>query len=706
METTGEKSKMTSLEVKYDFERTSKHFLKSISEDLESESSSSINKILLANETCKIGETDKKSVWDQAFRDKFLNDSFKFSAPVFEKLLHLSLDCALAQICSSALPVILLTDAFDILPLEKCEEIFYMVEMKVTIWKQELFFNQSKNMLLRLCNDLLRRLSRSQNTVFCGRILLFLAKFFPFSERSGLNVVSEFNLDNFTSFGLKEDSLETSDCSANGKDLMEFDLNLNTDYNLYKKFWSLQDFFRNPNQCYTKVPWKTFCSHTNDVLSAFSTIKLDERRNRSKWEDTTEPEDISDKNESTTNAGNVQQYFAKYLTSQNLLELQLGDSNFRRYILLQFLIMFQYLDSPVKFKHESHKLSDEQLNWVTEVTEKVYQLLSDTPPNGTSFAESIRNILKREELWNNWKNDGCPEFKPSIQLNSTEVSKDAGNGEKKAPVVARPRRMKRSLGDQIREASKRKKCVIGNAELNRLWNLCPDNMEACRSKDRDFLPTLENYFEEAIEQLDPSVESQYKRVNEANFGWRALRLLARRSLHFFTHGNTPITKLPDYLETHVRKLAKDMQQTANALQNVKSTEPVEEAGDVEQMEPETDPVSTASEMEAAQEDTHVKTEEPEDGTDEEVVEKKPVLCTMSQLTLLAKQIGSNWKTLAPKLGFKKDEVEYFESETSDVTLQAAKMFQIWLENETDATPENLLYSLEGLGMQDSAKGIF
>lgn len=92
------------------------------------------------------------------------------------------------------------------------------------------------------------------------------------------------------------------------------------------------------------------------------------------------------------------------------------------------------------------------------------------------------------------------------------------------------------------------------------------------------------------------------------------------------------------------------------LQNFKSTEPVEEAGDVEQMEPETDPVSTASEMEGAQEDTHVKTEEPEDGTDEEVVEKKPVLCTMSQLTLLAKQIGSNWKLLAPKLGFKKDEV--------------------------------------------------
>jgi hypothetical protein len=30
------------------------------------------------------------------------------------------------------------------------------------------------------------------------------------------------------------------------------------DYNLYCKFWALQDFFRNPNQCYSKVHWKTF----------------------------------------------------------------------------------------------------------------------------------------------------------------------------------------------------------------------------------------------------------------------------------------------------------------------------------------------------------------------------------------------------------------------------------------------------------------
>lgn len=69
--------------------------------------------------------------------------------------------------------------------------------------------------------DLLRRLSRSQNTVFCGRILLFLAKFFPFSERSGLNVVSEFNLDNLTIYGVKDESGALLDVSSSEKDKEE-----------------------------------------------------------------------------------------------------------------------------------------------------------------------------------------------------------------------------------------------------------------------------------------------------------------------------------------------------------------------------------------------------------------------------------------------------------------------------------------------------
>ena len=122
-----------------------------------------------------------------------------------------------------------------------------------------------------MISDLLRRLSRSQNTVFCGRILLFLAKFFPFSERSGLNVVSEFNLENTTVFSSVEEAAQFKNGSSDkeeDEEAMEVDSDgikieadqrsLSVDYALYSKFWKLQDFFRNPNQCYTNVNWRTF----------------------------------------------------------------------------------------------------------------------------------------------------------------------------------------------------------------------------------------------------------------------------------------------------------------------------------------------------------------------------------------------------------------------------------------------------------------
>ena len=124
--------------------------------------------------------------------------------------LRVQIDWKISQaarkaLCSSGTPITLLSDMFDLLTLESCEELFKTVEQEVILdststnfpfhcivqvstWRETVFFTSfTKNNLLRICNDLLRRLSRTQNTVFCGRILLFLAKFFPFSERLQLN---------------------------------------------------------------------------------------------------------------------------------------------------------------------------------------------------------------------------------------------------------------------------------------------------------------------------------------------------------------------------------------------------------------------------------------------------------------------------------------------------------------------------------------
>ena len=304
--------------------------------------------------------------------------------------------------------------------------------------------------------DLLRRLSRTQNTVFCGRILLFLAKFFPFSERSGLNIISEFNLDNTTVFSsqvgdnftgkedgeisTKNDKMDVTDEPDSKKIRIEEDeRDLNIDYALYSKFWQLQDFFRNPIQCYEKSKWLLFSKHAKDVFAIFKSFKLDSISGKKKYqrgptsdiETTLEHSkkngtSVSSYENHTKQEQQSQDYFAKYLTNQNLLQLQLSDSNFRRYILVQFLILFQYLKSAVKFKNDSQVLTDDQSRWVSDVTEQAYVLIDETPPNGPEFAKAVKHILKREEQWNAWKNDGCPALGKEISKPSESVLSEEG----------------------------------------------------------------------------------------------------------------------------------------------------------------------------------------------------------------------------------------------------------------------------------------
>ncbi|EDO31333.1 predicted protein [Nematostella vectensis] len=381
---------------------------------------------------------EKKNAADQSFRDlvkeSLLSDE---DVETQKHLITLAIKAAAHGTCSTTLPVILLSDVFDTITLDRCDSLFTFVEEQVSTWTMPIFFSSGKNLLLRMCNDLLRRLSASQNTVFCGRIQLFLARLFPLSEKSGLNLMSQFNLDNVTTYATtteEEDSvndMETGDGTEAGE-LVQSNLTP-VDYNLYRKFWALQDYFRNPTQCYTTVGWKTFSKH----------------------------------------------------------------------------------------------------------------------------------ILEREENWISWKNEGCLSFIKEKEKEAHDVVKGP-----KAPK----RKRTKSIGEEINAEWQSKKLQMGSSELTRLWNLCSDNLEACSAEKRVFLPSLEEFFEEAIEQADPDgmVEDEYKLIKKSNFGWRALRLLARRSQHFFQPSSNPFKPLPDYLESVVSQLAQELptlKQEENVVEN-------------------------------------------------------------------------------------------------------------------------------------------
>ena len=60
--------------------------------------------------------------------------------------------------------------------------------------------NSKEMVILRTCNELLRRLSRAEDPVFCGRVYVFLFQSFPLGHKGSVNLRGEFHIGNVTTF--------------------------------------------------------------------------------------------------------------------------------------------------------------------------------------------------------------------------------------------------------------------------------------------------------------------------------------------------------------------------------------------------------------------------------------------------------------------------------------------------------------------------
>ncbi|CAM8880231.1 unnamed protein product [Rhodiola kirilowii] len=208
----------------------------------------------------------------------------------------------------------LLEDLTEMSTMQNCKDIFGYIESKQDILGKQELFARGKLVMLRTCNQLLRRLSKANDVVLCGRILMFLAHFFPLSERSAVNIKGVFNTSNETKY-----EKEAPD-------------GISIDFNFYKTFWSLQEYFCNPPTL-TNAPlkWQKFTSSLMVVLNTFEAQPLtDEEGNANDLEE------------------DAATFSIKYLTSSKLMGLELKDPSFRRHILVQSLILFDYLKAPGK----------------------------------------------------------------------------------------------------------------------------------------------------------------------------------------------------------------------------------------------------------------------------------------------------------------------------------------------------------------------
>ena len=93
---------------------------------------------------------------------------------------------------------------FEMISLKQANKLFPIMDELCTYFRKnpDQFTPAVKQGMLRLCNDLLRRLSAtgSRDIKFSGKVQLFLTRLFPIDEKSALNLTSNFHLENTTEF--------------------------------------------------------------------------------------------------------------------------------------------------------------------------------------------------------------------------------------------------------------------------------------------------------------------------------------------------------------------------------------------------------------------------------------------------------------------------------------------------------------------------
>lgn len=156
-------------------------------------------------------QEDVFTLMDYALRQVVDEIAWKLHDPCFKlqdsgisELLDVTIQASVQNLVLHYSPYRILEDLMEGITIQVCEKAWELLEERKGILAGSDFISKeskttkAKFCLLRMANALLRRLSKTQNTEFCGRVLGFLSHAFSLTERSALNVTGKTNLDNVT----------------------------------------------------------------------------------------------------------------------------------------------------------------------------------------------------------------------------------------------------------------------------------------------------------------------------------------------------------------------------------------------------------------------------------------------------------------------------------------------------------------------------
>jgi len=410
--------------------------------------------------------------------------------------LDTALACAQAGLSTRTAPILVLEDLMDGLTVAECAVAFgYVEEQKAPLAALlragaglprtdpiAKSCSAASLYLLRLCNGLLRRLSKASEGSFCGRILMCVAYVLPLAERSGVNLQHAYNTDNKTAYSTPEEVAEGGDGAV--------------DYLFYSKFWAMQEVFMSPAGACEPAAFEACAADVKLLLDAFESKGS---------------EDDREQDAAGAAGGEEGQYqpqerdFSKFLTSPHLMSLQLRDPYFRRHVLVQLLVFLQAIRRGAK-KDRQPELRKPQAKAAAALEERALALLERIPPGGARFVQSIRRILLREENWVSWKRENCKDFE---RLPSKAAAGDE--------LPGMPMRKRHRTGPDL-----------GNPELTRLWGNGGNELEGLVAQ----LPDLKQFLRACVDEKDE--DEDYKHKNDSAFVFKALRLMVNNQLASFS----------------------------------------------------------------------------------------------------------------------------------------------------------------------------
>lgn len=181
-------------------------------------------------------------------------------------------------------------------------------------------FQATHLIVLRSCNELLRKLSKAEDATFCGRVFFFLFQVFPLGEQSSVNLRGEFHTDNVTVFD--EDTL--METSEDPKTTSEGSTpRIGSDASFYSTFWGLQKHFCLPTPLLESdeqyADFKRRLEVTIDKFAATPVVAT-----KSVTDDSRSVRSRQAQEFKTDYQGN---YNPKYLTSRDLFELEVCPIN-------------------------------------------------------------------------------------------------------------------------------------------------------------------------------------------------------------------------------------------------------------------------------------------------------------------------------------------------------------------------------------------